>query len=414
MTPRYHPGSTDSQWLCNRTQRDAITSPPQITAGESGDNYYGKPDSLFGSGGMFSRITDVPSTNRTFAGREHLRTLLRHSQKYTIVLQNCELLNISNSSPVVILLQILYHIFIRFLVGPNTDSIQIPFSNIGRSGSVGHRHLRRCFPLSSGGTMRPGFSYETTLLECEVAAKDLIQRFDIRLVAEADMAVQATARLVKGEATTTHQAVMNVYCLALYRACSGEEGTLRQNQGYKELHFFLFSVACRRRRDLSYERLEDATQQAIERVFRSIQRCNKPLAFLAFANQQLLDTIRIERRQQNQTIDSLEQTLGDQYDWIDRQIASTTPTPEEHIVFQERHQTLVQFFDDLMRAKPRAATQIEILRLQIVEGLDNIQISQRMHQSLASIYTARSRIIETIRKESIWWMRAQQLGILDE
>ncbi len=159
--------------------------------------------------------------------------------------------------------------------------------------------------------------------------------------------------------------MIGVYCMAMHAACSGTEGSSRQNQAYGELARYLYSLTFTRFADLSPHVREDVTQSALERIFKSFERCREPVAFLAFAGLHLLDAVRPARRHALRPLESLEQAIGVTEDTL-------------------------------------------------VDDLDDPAVSRRLGVSLSSVYAARSRLIKTIQSEPKWQARARELGLLSD
>jgi RNA polymerase sigma factor (sigma-70 family) len=84
----------------------------------------------------------------------------------------------------------------------------------------------------------------------------------------------------------------HVYSIALHEACLEAADPARQWRAYEELHQQLYRVAFHRWPELA----EDAAQRAIELVFRQIERCHSPGAFMMFALWKLRQALKEERR----------------------------------------------------------------------------------------------------------------------
>lgn len=145
-------------------------------------------------------------------------------------------------------------------------------------------------------------------LEAQVraAVERLIARYQWQLLAPNDLTQRTLRDMEAGIADQPTSAVIATYCAAMYEACRGREGNLRQNIAYSELAKYLYSLARARFADLRPEAYEEVTQSGLERVFRNIDRCREPHAFFAFAAQYLLNAVRIARRDAARPIQSLE------------------------------------------------------------------------------------------------------------
>lgn len=168
--------------------------------------------------------------------------------------------------------------------------------------------------------------------QCRVAVDQLVARYQWQLL-EQDELVQRTLRQMRaGAADRLINAAIGAYCAALHAACSGAEGPLRQNRAYEELAKYLYSLTCMRFADLAPEVREDITQSALERIFKSFDRCREPVAFLAFAAQHLLDAVRVARRQEHQAVQSLEQARGRSEEALEDVLQDDRPEPIEQII----------------------------------------------------------------------------------
>jgi RNA polymerase sigma factor (sigma-70 family) len=233
---------------------------------------------------------------------------------------------------------------------------------------------------------------------------------------ERDELIQrAIERMRAGMADRAANAVVGAYCIALHAACSGVEGPLRQNLAYEELAKYLYSLVCMRFADLLPNVREDVTQSALERIFKSFDRCREPVAFLAFAAQYLLDAVRVVRRQEYRVPQSLEQAIGQSEELLAEVLHDDHPHPIEHIIAGEQRIAIGQLLLEYLQAHPRAAQQVAVLRMEWLDDLDEDEISKRLGISINSVYVARSRIVKTLRSEPRWRARATALGIhLDE
>jgi len=251
--------------------------------------------------------------------------------------------------------------------------------------------------------------------QCRVAVDQLIARYQWRLLERAEFVARTRGHLRAGGAAQPLSAAIGVYCAALHAACSGAEGPPRQNQAYGELAHYLHSMTSLRFADLPPSVREDVTQSALERVFRSFDRCRAPIAFLAFAGQHLLDAVRVARRREYHPSISLEQALGGETAGPGGEPQDDQPAPLERVIAAEQRAAVERLLEEFASAHPRAAKQAAVLRLAWIEQLDDAAIGQLLSMSLNSVYVARSRIIRTLQTESHWKLRAADLGIsLDE
>jgi RNA polymerase sigma factor (sigma-70 family) len=250
--------------------------------------------------------------------------------------------------------------------------------------------------------------------QCGAVVDQLLARYQWRLLERDELVRRALGHVRAGVADRFATAAIGAYCAALHAACSGAEGPPRQNQAYGELARYLYSLICTRFADLPPEVREDVTQSALERIFRSFGRCREPVAFLAFAAQHLLDAVRAARRRARQAGQSLEQALGQSEGAMEDMLHDEGPQPFERIIAGEQRAAIEQLLQEFLRAHPRAAQQVAVLRMAWIDDLDDEAIGRRLGISLSSVYTARSRIRKTMQSEPEWQARAVELGILSD
>lgn len=248
--------------------------------------------------------------------------------------------------------------------------------------------------------------------QCRAAVDQLIARYHWRLLERDEFAARTIRHLRAGGASQPISAAIGVYCVALHAACSGAEDSPRQNQAYGELAHYLHSLTSMRFPDLPPTIREDVTQSALERVFRSFDRCRTPVAFLAFAFQHLLDAARVARRHEYRAPTSIEHALGESAEEAAEEPGDDQPAPVERVIAAEQRAAVARLLDEFEIAHPRAAQQVAVLRLGWIEQLDDAEIARRLGISLNSVYAARSRIIKTLQTEPRWKQRAAELGIL--
>jgi DNA-directed RNA polymerase specialized sigma24 family protein len=163
--------------------------------------------------------------------------------------------------------------------------------------------------------------------------------------------------------------------------------------------------------DLPLHVREDVGQSALERIFRSFGRCREPMAFLAFAAQHLLDAARVARRYEYRPVESFEQARGAD-DTLGDMLPDVRPQPIDRVLSAERRLMIDCFLREFVADHPRAAQQVAVLRMTWLDDLDDPEISERLAKSIASVYTARSRISKTLQSEPKWQARARELGLL--
>jgi len=250
--------------------------------------------------------------------------------------------------------------------------------------------------------------------QCLVVVERILREHSWRLLEHNELVRRTIAQLRAGAADRPESAAIGAYCVAMHAACSGAEGSARQDQAYHELARYLYSSTVMRFADLSPDMREDVIQSALERIFKSFERCREPVAFLAFAMLHLLDAVRPVRRQAFRPIESLDQTIGATENTLRELLPDPQPEPVELVLVAERRAGIERLLAEIAADHPRASQQIAILRMTWLDDLDDPAISRRLGVSLSSVYAARSRLIKTIQSEPKWQARARQLGLLSD
>jgi RNA polymerase sigma factor (sigma-70 family) len=243
--------------------------------------------------------------------------------------------------------------------------------------------------------------------QCRVAINGLLARHRWELLPREELVRRAAEHLRVGTAAGPERAAMYAYSQALHTACSGAEGTQRQNQGYDELFRYLHDIARWRYPDIH----DDAAQQALERTFKVFERCREPGAFLAFSIQRLMEAARTLRRQERH-IHRLTPATPIHRDI--RLVDEQQPDPSTHVVAGELRSRFELLAAEFLRKHPRATMQFAALQLKYLEGLDEKTISQRLGKSVESVYVLRSRAIEKLRDDPGWRALAIEFGILPD
>jgi RNA polymerase sigma factor (sigma-70 family) len=242
---------------------------------------------------------------------------------------------------------------------------------------------------------------------CQQIVDLCLARYQWELLEREEFVRRVQGRLANGATVAPRQAVFEIYTLALYDACSGTEGRPRQERGYIELYAFLVSHAARRYPEAHL----DATQRALETIYRSFEHCRQPEAFLAFALQKLRDAgqaeLRMARRNQvlylaNEDDDTAAALLD---------VAAPDTDPLEHVTATDFRSRLLLCVDVFLRRHPRASQQLAVLWMKYIEGLDDRSIGVRLGRSTASVHVLRSRAIAKLRGDPDWQMLARELGL---
>jgi RNA polymerase sigma factor (sigma-70 family) len=249
-----------------------------------------------------------------------------------------------------------------------------------------------------------------TLLQACLAVVDrLAATWGWQLLGRDAWARQAADLVRSGAAVDPDRAAMLVYSRALHSACSGSEGRPRQNLGYGELFRYLYDGARRRYPEIA----DDVTQRACERVFALFARCRTPGAFIAFAFQQLMDSARVVRRQNDLDDSAPAPVSAFGPGGLDR-LPARVPDVVTQLIANELRAHFEQLSIEFQRKHPRAGQQIAALRLKYIDGLDDAAIGRLLGKSVGSIYTLRARAVEKLRAEPEWRALAIDFGILPE
>lgn len=260
--------------------------------------------------------------------------------------------------------------------------------------------------------MSPNETIDDWARQCLETAEQYVQRYRWRLHSPVVIAEKALQLLCSGTAADPTAAVLGAYCGLLYAACSGIEGAPRQNMAYVELGNYLYGLVTTRYADLRADLYEDVVQSSLERIYRSFAGCREPVAFLAFASQHLLNAVRATRRRERRAEESLDQAVSQAGAGANDIRGLSVGGPD--LPWQARITAIEQLFAEFLLAHPRAAQQVAVLRLSLIELCDDATISERLQISLASVQTARSRVLKTLRDEQVWIQRARHLGIFED
>jgi RNA polymerase sigma factor (sigma-70 family) len=253
----------------------------------------------------------------------------------------------------------------------------------------------------------PSIESEMVAQRCRQTVALLRARYDWRLLDDEEFVRQTMEHVQSGVASDPYRAATHAYSLALYRACSGYEGDARQELGYAELFRYLYNIAYHR----YFDHCDDVTQQAVERIFTSFERCRQPGAFLAFAFQHLRDTVRTLRRQQSRAPQSLDEMIGEEQNAQEVLLPDPRIGLLEQVIAQEQWSSVKQIVENFLRDHPRSRKQLTALLLKYVAGMDDQAISEAMGMPIQNVYVLRSRAIKKLKQETSWRMLASELGI---
>ncbi len=245
--------------------------------------------------------------------------------------------------------------------------------------------------------------------ECREAVDKLAARYGWQLMEREEHIGRAVVHLCSGIASDAYRAAVYAYSCTLYGACSGAEGSERQNLGYSELRAYLNESASRRYSDVG----EDALQRALESAFINFGRCRHPGAFLAFAKQRLADAARSLRRQAQEAPVSLYQTIGNQQRMLVDLLADPQQRdPCSELIVEEGRKRFAECAREFRRKHPRARQQLAALWMKHIDGLDETAISRQLGKPVHSVYVLRCRGVNQLRRELNWRALAVDLGIV--
>jgi len=203
-----------------------------------------------------------------------------------------------------------------------------------------------------------------------------------------------------------HAAILCVYSRALYWSCSGAEGRLRQEQAYSELTTFLDQIAARRYGSVR----ADATQGALERVYRCFAHCRQPETFLAFALQKLRDAAQVEFR----SLRRAEANLSVDAELADggSQLACLDLDPLNAALQNDAQRQLVICAEHFIQEHPRAENQLIVLWLRYMDGLDYQTIAKQLGKTTAAVQVLCSRGMAHLRRDAHLRALAAELGCI--
>ncbi len=239
--------------------------------------------------------------------------------------------------------------------------------------------------------------------QCQAAVDRFITTYRCRVLSRAEFVRRTLDHLHQGTVADPYKAATGVYSLVLYSACSGAEGAEQQERGYEELYHYLHNIAVWR----YPQGCDDVTQGAILHIFEHFSRCHHPIAFLAFAIQQLMNQIRKLRSQNLRQGDA----FGDEF--------QSNPPPDPNqldpldlAVAEELRSQIQQELAAFRRAYPKAARQIDALEMKYLRGMDDQAISNALGFPVKSVYERRARAFQKLRADVRWRNLAVVFGLL--
>jgi RNA polymerase sigma factor (sigma-70 family) len=138
---------------------------------------------------------------------------------------------------------------------------------------------------------RPGHRYDVSSDKCQLAARQLLVRYNWTFISEEQLGAQI-AHQVADTSETKPLPVLAHMCAAafLHNACKAIYDPQALEQGYTALFHYLQRIAVRRWPDQAL----DIVQAALELTYKQLDRCQSPESFLAFARFKLLQAAREE------------------------------------------------------------------------------------------------------------------------
>jgi DNA-directed RNA polymerase specialized sigma24 family protein len=211
---------------------------------------------------------------------------------------------------------------------------------------------------------------------CRAAVRQLIDRFDWRLLPEEEFVAGCVRTLTEKPAMIPKQACLNVYSRELYDAC---QDVCRQEQAYQGLHDYLYRTACYRRPEVA----EDAVQEALRLIFEQIDTCRNPGAFLCFARFKLLQAIKI-----------VDRPLGVEPPYP----PLPEPSPEDLMLSDVEMKDLFDCMRQVWETHPRASNQLRAVLWKYIDELSDEEIAERLKKTPAQVHVLRSRGMKKLRQ----------------
>lgn len=240
------------------------------------------------------------------------------------------------------------------------------------------------------------------LAVCEGAVDDLRGWYDWDLLDRTSF-VTRTMEVVQSSAMmVADRAAWYVYSAVVYNACSGREGKTRQERGYTELFRCLYRRLVHRYNDVD---ARETAQQTLVVIHHRFEECREPHAFFAFAFQCLWSEVRRIRRKRNH-----EASSGGEERWLP-EVHAREPEPDDELVQRDQLKEWGRFLEEAKVILPRAAQQLEIVRLTYVVGLRDQEIAEVMGIRLISIPSRRSRGLRKLRENPALRDRGREMGL---
>lgn len=250
--------------------------------------------------------------------------------------------------------------------------------------------------------MRNDDDFLALLARCERAVDDLRRMYEWNLLDRAAFVTQTVEVVQAGIIPVADRAAWYVYSAVICEACSGREGRARQEKAYWELYRCLYRRILHRYADVE---AGDTAQQTLLVINDRFEECREPHAFFAFAFQCLWSEVRRIRRRRSHELPPMrdEATLPDP--------PAREPEPAEALVQRDQIKEWDRFLQEAKVILPRAAQQLEIVRLTYVMEFQDDKIAHVMDIPLVSIPPRRSRGLRKLRENPTLRALGGELGL---
>jgi RNA polymerase sigma factor (sigma-70 family) len=126
--------------------------------------------------------------------------------------------------------------------------------------------------------------------ECQRVVHTLTERYSWSLLSEDDLVELSLPLATAAPMVKLELLVIQAYTVALYQACRQAADEDQREVAYTDLFRYLYRVSFNRRPEIA----EDVVQRALMLIYEQIERCQHPVAFLAFAMYKLKDAAKQE------------------------------------------------------------------------------------------------------------------------
>ncbi len=219
-------------------------------------------------------------------------------------------------------------------------------------------------------------------LLCRRIVRDLIKKYNWTLLSENELVkLVLTSIESKTSSNELKRLAKHHYNIALYEACRQVVDRDRCEQGYRELHRYLFRMAYNRWPDLA----EPVTQRAVTIIYDKISDCQRPATFSGFAYFKLLQAFKDHIRGRSKDLP---------LEWLD-QIST-----EEHSMLQTRFEAeeciriLIEAIKHLLDER-----QQKVIVSRFFEGLSDKEIAIHLKTTSGNVRVIRNRALKQLRRD---------------